>query len=146
MDWFVYCLRHYATFKGRASRSEFWWFYLVVLIGIGATYALRLIAPVAAHAIRDLWDLLLALPHLAVTTRRLHDVGRSFWWVAAFLIDFALVLLFELSNTGDSLATTILGLLAIVALFALLIILLYLLVISGDPKPNRYGDPPSHTP
>jgi uncharacterized membrane protein YhaH (DUF805 family) len=146
MDWFVYCLRHYATFRGRASRSEFWWFYLVVLIGIAATYALRLIAPVAAHAIRDVWNLLLALPHLAVTTRRLHDVGRSFWWVAALLIDFALVLLFELNNASDSLATTILGLLAILAFFALLIILLYLLAIPGDSKRNRYGDPPSHAP
>lgn len=146
MEWFVYCLRHYATFKGRASRPEFWWFYLVVLIGIAATYALRLIAPVAAPVIKDVWNLLLALPHLAVTTRRLHDVGRSFWWVAALLIDFAFVLLFELSNTSESVMTAIFGLLAIILFFGLLLILLYFMVISGDPKPNRYGEVPSHAP
>jgi len=148
IDWFVYCLRHYVTFKGRASRPEFWWFYLVVLIGIAATHALRLIAPVVASAVQDVWNLLLVLPHTAVTTRRLHDVGRSFWWVAAILIDVAFVVVFEieLSNASDSLATSILGLLASVAFFVLLMILLYFLTMPGDSKPNRYGDVPSHTP
>jgi len=145
MDWFLYCLRHYVTFKGRASRSEFWCFYLVVIFGIAATYALRLIAPVAAPAIQDSWNLFLALPHMAVTTRRLHDVGRSFWWVSAILIDFALVLVFELSN-APPLAMTILGLLAIVAFFLLLLILLYFTAMPGDSKPIRYGVVPSHTP
>jgi uncharacterized membrane protein YhaH (DUF805 family) len=146
MDWFVYCLRRYVTFKGRASRPEFWWFYLVVLIGIAATYALRLIAPVVAPTIQDAWNLLLALPHTAVTTRRLHDVGRSFWWVAAVLIDVALLVVFELSNVSDSLVMGILGLLASIVFFVLLIILLYFLTMPGDSKPNRYGDVPSHTP
>ncbi len=67
------CLSQYATFAGRASRSEFWWFSLF-----------QLLALVAAAAINEklyiVVGLGLLLPIIAVGTRRLHDIGRSGWW------------------------------------------------------------------
>lgn len=76
------CLRKYATFKGRASRSELWWFFLF-------TFALQfmLALVVTLLSAEELYDVLgsiislaLWLPILAVGCRRLHDTGRSGWW------------------------------------------------------------------
>lgn len=74
----------YATFKGRARRSEYWWFvlfYCLVLIaaalldnlfGITIEYAFY-------GAIYCIAALVLFLPNLAVTVRRLHDINKSGW-------------------------------------------------------------------
>ncbi|MEM0987929.1 MAG: DUF805 domain-containing protein [Pseudomonadota bacterium] len=60
----------YADFKGRAIRSEFWWYMLFyVAVGVG----LDLIVPLAA----TIWDYANLVPVLAVTARRLHDTDRS---------------------------------------------------------------------
>jgi len=67
------CFRKYAEFDGRASRSEFWWWGLfVLLISMGA----QIIGDTAA-ALVALGTL---LPYLAVSARRLHDIDRSGWW------------------------------------------------------------------
>lgn len=66
------CFRKYAEFDGRASRSEFWWWTLfVLLISAGG----QAIGDTAA-ALVGLGTL---LPYLAVSARRLHDVNRSGW-------------------------------------------------------------------
>ena len=67
------CFKKYADFSGRASKSEFWWWTLfVILIGIGA----QIIGNIPG-ALVSLGTL---LPSLAVTSRRLHDIDRSGWW------------------------------------------------------------------
>lgn len=67
------CLIKYADFTGRASRSEFWWFTLfVILVTSALTYLSEALASVFLVAI--------LLPQLAVGTRRLHDIGKSGWW------------------------------------------------------------------
>ncbi|MFG1401925.1 DUF805 domain-containing protein [Xanthobacter sediminis] len=117
------CLSKYAVFQGRASRSEFWWFELfLLLVALAVPFIVALLfggvmtehmsaeamgetghgwgmmwgVGGAAGAIPHLVNLALFLPALGVTVRRLHDVGRSGWWVllmAVPLIGF-LVLLF----------------------------------------------------
>lgn len=67
------CLSKYATFGGRASRSEFWWFFLFQILVILVLTALSQTLGYAAN-------LLLILPSLAVGARRLHDIGRTGWW------------------------------------------------------------------
>ena len=67
-----HCLKQYATFSGRASRSEFWWFVLFQLL---VTAGGQLISQVLG----GLLSLALLLPILAVTARRLHDIGKSGW-------------------------------------------------------------------
>ena len=68
------CLRNYAEFRGRATRPEFWWFML--FCALATTVVGILFGERASGAA----TLLLLLPALAVTARRLHDVGRSGWW------------------------------------------------------------------
>ena len=80
------CLSQYATFSGRASRSEYWWFFLFqVLVLIAAS-----ILGDAAYSIVVLG---LLLPALAVATRRLHDIGRSGWWQLLMLTGIGYLLL-----------------------------------------------------
>ena len=95
------CLRRYADFRGRATRAEFWWWWLGCGLVAGTINLLQaaLIASVAFEWWPEDWGfgpwallafavtqvgrivtLALILPSLAVTSRRLHDIGRSGWW------------------------------------------------------------------
>ena len=67
------CLTKYADFNGRASRSEFWWFTLAVIL---AGSALGLLS----HILGGIFLILILLPLLAAGARRLHETGRSGWW------------------------------------------------------------------
>ncbi len=102
----VTCLSKYARFQGRASRSEFWWFYLFTLI-------VMTVASLISRAIGDPNDTLgglatfaLLLPSLAAGCRRLHDIGRSGWWQLLTLTVIGLVLLIywlvQPSQSGDN--------------------------------------------
>ncbi len=97
------CLfRKFASFEGRASRAEYWWFFVFTL----------LVAMVAAWFGPLLFVLgtVLFVPGLAVTIRRLHDTNRTGWWVllnAASWIPFigwvaALAMLWFMVQKGDS--------------------------------------------
>ena len=67
------CLSNYATFSGRATRPEFWWFFLFQIL-------MYLAASMLGDTVASLISLALLLPSLAVGTRRLHDIGKSGWW------------------------------------------------------------------
>lgn len=73
------CFSRYADFTGRASRSEYWWWTLFVVL-----------ATIAANIINDkvsaLFSLATLLPSFAVGARRLHDVDRSGWFQLLYLI------------------------------------------------------------
>ena len=72
------CFTKYATFTGRARRSEFWYFVLFgALLGIVTNIVDRGIGSMVTGS---LVALALLVPRLAVGTRRLHDTGRSGWW------------------------------------------------------------------
>ncbi|MBQ0035050.1 MAG: DUF805 domain-containing protein [Bacteroidales bacterium] len=79
----------YADFKGRASRSEFWWFYLFVCVVLFifalVTILLMLletdIMSDVSYALLMLVMLALMLPVLSAMVRRLHDTGKSGWWL-----------------------------------------------------------------
>lgn len=100
-------LGKYATFNGRAPRSEYWWWTLALIIlfivlGIvdGALIApiqgFERFAPGAGQPLSLLVSLGIILPSLAVTIRRLHDTDRSGWWVLLGLVPLvgSLILLF----------------------------------------------------
>src|SRR6266576_6086656 len=78
------CLAKYANFNGRATRTEYWWFFLAVLLGSAVTslIALRIYA---------LFSLVTLLPLIAVGARRLHDTNRSGWWQLLALVPFGVV-------------------------------------------------------
>lgn len=79
------CLRKYATFSGRARRSEFWWFHLFYVLCL----VVMTVLVIATNSVIPLILFLgLVLPSLAVQSRRLHDSGRSGWWVLISLIPY----------------------------------------------------------
>ena len=71
----------YAQFTGRASRSEYWWFYLFTVLATAA-------ADTLGGSVGNLASLAFFLPGLALVARRLHDTGRSGWW---FFITFTII-------------------------------------------------------
>jgi len=84
MEYFTGALKRYADFNGRARRKEYWMYFLIysiivialtVIDEVFGTVWLSLIATVA-----------LLIPSISITTRRLHDTGRSGWWQLINLI------------------------------------------------------------
>ncbi|OUE20648.1 Inner membrane protein YhaH [Clavibacter michiganensis] len=107
----------YATFRGRASRSEFWWW---VLTGVIVTSFLRTMSDVAAGG-RDLQDqlspvfisdpwsgisavvqLAVFIPSFAVSWRRLHDVDRSGTWTFINFIPILGQIVYVIMTAGRS--------------------------------------------
>ena len=80
------CLSRYASFSGRGRRSEFWWFYLFVVLVGGVALTLDLV--LGLGFLYPLTVLALLLPILAAGTRRLHDTGRSGWWWLISIVPF----------------------------------------------------------
>lgn len=129
------CLKKYFCFKGRASRSEYWWWTLVYslpqfLLGYCTFTAysnpsskilfIALIAVCVAGVI----------PALAVSVRRLHDTGCSGWWVLLFNV------LIALGNTFGSVNQ--------LPWFFLIVpcIVSYFYIRPSEKRPNKYGDVP----
>lgn len=127
------CFKNYATFDGRASRSEFWWFYLFSVIVAVVGYVPFLILLLIGSAASDgsalaaifltlmvIWvivwvlaELALVIPQLAVGCRRLHDRGMSGW--------MQLLLLVPCGN----------------------IVLIVFWALEGSPADNAYGPRPA---
>tara|TARA_Y100000996_G_scaffold379670_1_gene333081 strand:- start:179 stop:550 length:372 start_codon:yes stop_codon:yes gene_type:complete len=92
------CFKKFATFDGRASRSEYWWFQffyiLVVIVAVILDGVLVGGNLETAGALEIVSQLVLLLPALAVTARRLHDVDRSGWWMLVGITIVGLIPLF----------------------------------------------------
>ena len=75
------CMGKYATFEGRATRSEFWWFYLfTLLLGWGAIIVGAVsLGLEGGQILQGVVNLIFLLPFLAVSCRRMHDIGKSGW-------------------------------------------------------------------
>ena len=79
------CFRKFIDFKGRARRSEFWWFFLFGSIVSSGTNVLSNLGGLFLF-IGLLITLVMLVPLSAAMTRRLHDTGRSGWWVVAAFV------------------------------------------------------------
>jgi uncharacterized membrane protein YhaH (DUF805 family) len=91
MEWFMKALKKYAVFQGRAQRKEYWYYILFfVLFAIVVSLvenALGLADPETGSGPLSLvYSLALLVPSIAVAVRRLHDTGRSGWWILIGLI------------------------------------------------------------
>lgn len=75
------CFTKYFDFKGRARRSEFWWFALFVVIVSSVLSFFGMLTPIVGY-LSLAFSLAVLIPELAALCRRLHDTGRGSWWVA----------------------------------------------------------------
>ncbi|MEY3471939.1 MAG: hypothetical protein RLY63_614 [Chloroflexota bacterium] len=136
----------YATFSGRASRAEYWYFFLFTII---AGAALSAIDSTLATA----FSIANVVPNLAVAVRRLHDTNRSGKLIVALiLVEVVLFLVIVVSfvagisgaiGGNENVATGGgIGVLVGVVLFVVLAIYwIFLMAKRGDAGPNRFGDP-----
>jgi len=118
MNWYLEVLKKYAVFRGRARRKEYWYFMLfsnifsiVLAIIDGMIGTVSLDARVGLFS--GLYILVVLIPSLAVSVRRLHDTDRNGWWL----------------------------LIALIPLIGA-IVLLFFMVQDSTPRENRYGSNP----
>ena len=116
-------MNNYANLNGRASRSEYWWFVLFNLIvnivtlvidltlGTMVTYDMGYVGLIAFLA--------LLLPTVSVSVRRLHDIGKSGWWI-------------------------LLAIIPIVNFIGIFVIIVFT-IMEGEKQPNQYGNVPTNT-
>ena len=118
MDWYLMALEKYAEFQGRSQRKEYWMFTLfnfLAMVLLGAVGALLGGGGEGGlgDVLQGLYGLGVLVPGIAVTVRRLHDIGKSGWW----------------------------GLVALIPLIGSLI-LIYFAVKDSQPETNEYGPNP----
>jgi uncharacterized membrane protein YhaH (DUF805 family) len=81
IDWYKTVLQKYAVFDGRARRSEYWYFVLgnlIVSIILGAGDG---VLGLLSIGLADIYSLAILVPSIAVGVRRMHDVGKSGWFI-----------------------------------------------------------------
>lgn len=145
---------HYATFKGRASRKEFWSMFLLQLVVAfllsGTTHVFQGISFTATliyNCIGVLISLALFIPYLAVFVRRVHDLSLSGWWV---LIIYLTAIIGVVGGAIAFLLLQELPLWEIVVIFSVsiassltnIILTLYALCAKGSATTNNYGPSP----
>lgn len=121
---------HYADFKGRATRAEFWYFQLYMLIAlfiIGFIFNL-----INLPIISSLVGLALILPAFGIAARRLHDLGKSGYWILISIIPGILVIAFMNISLPMAMIFNYIQL-------AANIYLLVLFCMKGETKDNSWG-------
>lgn len=104
MNYYTDALKNYATFDGKATRTQFWMF---VLVNIIISIVLNILAGFVSAVTYLSWiySLALIIPSLAIGARRLHDIGKSGWWQLIGLIPFVgaivLIIMFALPTKQD---------------------------------------------
>jgi uncharacterized membrane protein YhaH (DUF805 family) len=73
------CFKKYATFDGRATRSEYWWFVLF-------TFLVSAALGIVSETLSGVFSLGVLLPSIAVGVRRLHDIDKSGWFLLLWFI------------------------------------------------------------
>jgi len=112
MNWYLKVLKEYDDFNGRARRKEYWMFILFNIIFAVIALILDFILVIAIEGIGygplyGLYALAMLIPGLAVSIRRLHDVGKSGWMILIYLIPligaiWLFVLMVTDSNPGEN--------------------------------------------
>lgn len=99
MNWYFKVFKQYADFSGRARRKEFWMFYLFTNL---ATLVFRILDNLLGTNFGDydkngiletMYSIIVLIPFFAVTARRMHDVGKSAWFMLIPFYNFYLTLL-----------------------------------------------------
>ena len=89
------CFSKYADFSGRAMRSEYWWFFLFIVV-------VSVILSMISSVLSGLFSLGVLVPSISAATRRLHDTNRSGWWQLICIVPLigAIVLIVFVAQEG----------------------------------------------
>ncbi len=89
MDWYIKALKNYVNFTGRARRKEFWLFFLFnILIMLSFSFIATTIKETDKfmQGLFVFYGLGIIIPSISAIVRRLHDIGKSGWWIFIILI------------------------------------------------------------
>lgn len=122
MNWYLEVLKKYAVFSGRARRKEYWYFFLfsfivsmVLAVIDGMTGSVS--ALTGMGTLSGIYAVAVLIPGLAVSVRRLHDTGRTGWWM----------------------------LIAVLPLIGIIVLFVFM-VLDSHPGHNEYGPHPKGAP
>jgi uncharacterized membrane protein YhaH (DUF805 family) len=91
MNWYLKVLKQYADFSGRARRKEYWMFALFnVIITYAITFISLGIEVPELSFISSIYSIAIIIPSLSVGVRRMHDVGKSGWYLLIPIYSFVL--------------------------------------------------------
>lgn len=141
------------VFKGRSRRAEYWWWMLFIII----CTVVNEVTFKEQFAIYTTIQLLLSFSSISVCVRRLHDTGRSGWWVLAYFVaQFAPVVILcgafiDIFTTGNANADAIADAflqpsfwIAILVTLVMGIVMLVFMLLDGHVEENRYGESPKY--
>lgn len=107
MNWYLEVLKKYAVFQGRARRKEYWMFNLfniIIAMAIGFVTGLMEavfgMGTILSNSASVIYSLAILIPGIAVSIRRMHDLGRSGWWILFPVVN--LVFMFFDSQPGEN--------------------------------------------
>lgn len=128
------CFQDYFRFSGRARRPEYWWFILFILVGgiVCVVLDRYLFGPDKIIGLEGLFDLVTICPALAVTWRRMHDIGRP-GWQSLIPLPF-LFLGVAVASDAKSMASILVG----VAIVFSVVVLIWT-IQSSQGGTNRFG-------
>ena len=149
----ITCFKKFLTIRGRASRSEFLWFFLFNVI-VGniisffidvSIFGFELVSTNAPFYM--LWSIITLSPLVSVTIRRLHDIKLSAWWIVYYFLfvcfTYILNFTFEETISKDSAwAVVILGAIFGIIMIAGLVSPIIVPFIKGTAGDNRFGADP----
>lgn len=100
MNWYVKVMQNYFDFQGRATRAEYWYFTAFNLLFYMGASLIDVIIMIPAASV--LYGLIVLVPGTAVFVRRLHDVGKSGWWIMLSfvpLVGFVILIYFLVQDS-----------------------------------------------
>ena len=111
MKYFILALKNWNKFKGRANRSEFWYFTLFYLIFLAITYFIDIsylgwdpMDPTSIGVLSTAYYLVTLIPSFSVTIRRLHDINKSGWnllWMLIPLLGAVYIIILNILKGTD---------------------------------------------
>ena len=144
MTWYLMVLKKYAKFNGRSRRKEFWYFVLFYIL-FGVLFGVIDMLLIGTPILGTVYYLVFLIPFIAVGVRRLHDIGRSGWWMLFYAGPFLQWIASAVLGFGAeaSEATALVsGIVGIVALVCLIVLIVFM-VRKSQPGDNRYGSDPT---
>ncbi len=102
MEYFLDAIKKYADFSGRATRKEYWMFvlfYMIIFLLLSVVDGL-----LETFILGTIFSLAVLVPSVSIAARRLHDIGRTGWWLLITLIPvigIIILIVFLTQNSQD---------------------------------------------